>query len=206
MPRLCVMTTIAMPRSRERSFMSFRICAWIVTSSAVVGSSAMMSFGIAREPDRDHHALAHAAGELVRILVEAALGVGDAHHLQELGRALARGGHVHPQVDQQRLHDLEADGEHRVERRHRLLEDHRDVAPANLAHLVVGELQQVAALEEDAAADDAPGGLREEPHDRRATRPICRSPIRRRARRPRPCAPYRKCLRPRARRRGVVTK
>ena len=29
--------------------------------------------GIAREPDRDHHPLAHAARELVRILVEAAL-------------------------------------------------------------------------------------------------------------------------------------
>ena len=39
------MTTSAIPRSRERSFMSFRICAWIVTSSAVVGSSAMMSAG-----------------------------------------------------------------------------------------------------------------------------------------------------------------
>ena len=40
------MITSAMPRSRDRSFMSLRICAWIVTSSAVVGSSAMMSFGL----------------------------------------------------------------------------------------------------------------------------------------------------------------
>ena len=30
---------------RVRSFISSRICAWIVTSSAVVGSSAMISFG-----------------------------------------------------------------------------------------------------------------------------------------------------------------
>ena len=30
---------------RVRSFISSRICAWMVTSSAVVGSSAMISFG-----------------------------------------------------------------------------------------------------------------------------------------------------------------
>ena len=35
----------ATPRRRVRSFISSRICAWMVTSSAVVGSSAMMSFG-----------------------------------------------------------------------------------------------------------------------------------------------------------------
>jgi hypothetical protein len=40
------MITIAMPRSRDRSCMSLRICACIVTSSAVVGSSAMMSLGL----------------------------------------------------------------------------------------------------------------------------------------------------------------
>ena len=51
---------------------------------------------IAGEPDRDHHALAHAAGELVRILLEPALGVGDADQLQQLERARARAGLVMP--------------------------------------------------------------------------------------------------------------
>ena len=37
--------------------------------------------GIAGEPDRDHHALAHAAGELVRILLQPPLAVGDADEL-----------------------------------------------------------------------------------------------------------------------------
>jgi hypothetical protein len=37
-----------------------------VTSSAVVGSSAISSSG---SQDRDHRALPHAAGELVRIVV-----------------------------------------------------------------------------------------------------------------------------------------
>src|SRR5437870_3581039 len=45
-PRLCVMISIATPKRRERSFMSSRIWAWIVTSSAVVGSSARISEGL----------------------------------------------------------------------------------------------------------------------------------------------------------------
>ena len=36
----------AMWSRRERSFISSRICAWMVTSSAVVGSSAIRSFGL----------------------------------------------------------------------------------------------------------------------------------------------------------------
>ena len=39
------MSSIAMPSFSCRSLRSFRICAWIVTSSAVVGSSAMSSAG-----------------------------------------------------------------------------------------------------------------------------------------------------------------
>ena len=60
------------------------ICAWIETSSAVVGSSATIRRGLGAERQRDHHALAHAAGELVRIVVDALLGAGDADLLQEL--------------------------------------------------------------------------------------------------------------------------
>ena len=46
-----------------------RTCAWIVTSSAVVGSSAMSSVGLVGDRHRDHRPLAHAAGELVRVLL-----------------------------------------------------------------------------------------------------------------------------------------
>ena len=55
---------------------------------------------IAGKPDRDHHALAHAAGELMRILIEPALGVGDADQLQQLDGAGARLLLVHLQVDE----------------------------------------------------------------------------------------------------------
>ena len=40
----------------------------------------------AEQRHRDHHALAHAARELVRVLVEALLGGRDAHALQHLDR------------------------------------------------------------------------------------------------------------------------
>jgi hypothetical protein len=44
-PKSCVMNRIASPRSRRRSSSSVRICACTVTSSAVVGSSAMITSG-----------------------------------------------------------------------------------------------------------------------------------------------------------------
>ena len=45
-----MITTMAMPSLRDSSFISCRICAWMVTSSAVVGSSAMMSLGLHASP------------------------------------------------------------------------------------------------------------------------------------------------------------
>ena len=45
-PMLCVTSTSAMPRSRCSPRSRSRICAWIVTSSAVVGSSAISSRGL----------------------------------------------------------------------------------------------------------------------------------------------------------------
>ncbi len=40
------MSRIAMSRASRRSRSSSRICAWIVMSSAVVGSSAMSTLGV----------------------------------------------------------------------------------------------------------------------------------------------------------------
>ena len=45
---------------------------------------------VAGQRHRDHRALAHAAGQLVRIIVNALLGRGDAHAAQQFDRALAR--------------------------------------------------------------------------------------------------------------------
>ena len=43
--RSCVMKMIARPNSRCRSSSSLSTCAWTITSSAVVGSSAISSLG-----------------------------------------------------------------------------------------------------------------------------------------------------------------
>ena len=109
--------------------------AWIVTSSAVVGSSAIRMLGSHDERHRDHHALAHPAGELVGVLVDPALRIGDVHEVEQLDRAgprLAARDVVVPADD---LGDLLADAEHRVERGHRLLEDERDPLAAHVAQV-----------------------------------------------------------------------
>ena len=48
------------PRRSRRSVSSRRICAWVVTSRAEVGSSAMRIRGLPRQGRRDHRALPHA--------------------------------------------------------------------------------------------------------------------------------------------------
>ena len=150
-PRSWVMSMTAMPALGLQPLSSSRICAWIVTSSAVVGSSAMSSSGL--------HASAMAIitrwrmppRELVRVRVHALLGRGDAHLAQHLHRALPRLLPIEALVQPDRLADLLAHRVDGVERRHRLLEDHRDLVAADAAHLRLGERQQVPPLEADLA-------------------------------------------------------
>ena len=142
MPRSWVMKTIAMSSRRCRSASSARICAWMVTSSAVVGSSAIRMSGIVGERHGDHHALALAAGEFVRVGIDAPLGIGNADQLQQFQHARAglRLG-VAAMIDQ-RLGDLAADPVERIERGHRLLEDHGDLLAAHLVELRFGQPDQ----------------------------------------------------------------
>ena len=89
MPRSCVISTSPMANSRCNSASRCRICAWMVTSSAVVGSSARISAGRAHQRHGDHHALAQAAGELVGILLEPARRGRDADAIEQVDGALA---------------------------------------------------------------------------------------------------------------------
>ena len=130
-PTSCETRIIAMPVSSLSSASRVRIWSWMVTSSAVVGSSARSSSGSRRDRHRDHHALPHAAAELVRIEGKPLPRRGDADMRQEFDRALARRRAVEPGLDAERLGDLVADGEHRIEAGRRVLEDHRDFAAAN---------------------------------------------------------------------------
>ena len=83
-----------------------------------------------RQRHRDHDALAHAAREFVRIGVEPAARRRDLHLLEQFERALPRLGPAEPAAPAQHLGDLRADAHDRIERGHRLLEDHRHVAAA----------------------------------------------------------------------------
>ena len=73
---------------------------------------------------------------------------------------------IDAEVHRDGLGDLVADGEHRIEARHRLLEDHRDVAAAQLAQRLRRQPREiddvaVARAKQDLAADDAPGRIRQ---------------------------------------------
>ena len=120
---------------------------------------------LAGERHRDHCPLAHPAGELVRVVLQAHLRARDPDPVEQLAGAALGLLLAHVEVRLERLADLPADGQHRVQARHRVLEDHRDVLAADRAKLLVGEPDQVAALEVRRAVRDA-AGARQDPEQR----------------------------------------
>ena len=122
-------------------------------------------FGVAAERHRNHHALPHAAGELVRIGAQPALRVRYADEREEFDGASGRGGGVPAKMDAHGLAQLAPDGQHGVERGHRLLKDHADLVAANAPHrlLVVGE--EILPHKADGAAHDATGRAGDEAHN-----------------------------------------
>ena len=77
----------------------------------------------------DHHALAHAAGELVRIASDAAGGILNANRIEHCKCLLAGRLFVGQAVDEQRFDELILDAQIWIQRRHRILKNHR-YAPA----------------------------------------------------------------------------
>ena len=106
---------------------------------------------LAHQRHRDHHALAHAAGQAHRIHVGAIARPRNADRRQRRHGALIRLLARHLEMRPHRLGDLIADGKHRIERAHRLLKDHADAAAADLAHAGFAERHQIAPLEQDFA-------------------------------------------------------
>ena len=115
--------------------------------------------GITAQAHGDHHTLAHTAGELVGIVIQARFGPGNADHLEELHGPLARLALAHVEVQFQRLGDLAADGEHRIERGHGILEDHGDAVAANVPQLILTQLEQIAPVKPDFAVNNLAGRL-----------------------------------------------
>jgi hypothetical protein len=121
--------------------------------------------GVAGERHGDHHALAHAARQLMRKGGEAALGIGNADEIEQLHRARLALRAVHAEMRLQRLADLEADREARVEARHRLLKDHRHVFADDGLALGGRDRRQIAPVELHAVGRDG-GGPGQEAHHR----------------------------------------
>src|SRR5216684_4490600 len=144
MPRLWVMKIMARPCSRWISRSSLRYCAWIVTSRLVVGSSAMRS--------RGPHEIAMAPTTRWRIPPESWCGYS---RTRRSGAAIftdARSSRARVQAP--RLDDLVAHREERVERGHGVLEDHRHALAPDGAHLGIGLVEKVLALEADGPGHD----------------------------------------------------
>ena len=99
-----------MPRSRTCAPMRSRICFWMVTSRAVVGSSAMSRSGLVGERHRNHHPLALTAGELVRKLTQPPAGILDTDQFQEPLRLAPRAAAAEAAMQNQTLGHLAADG------------------------------------------------------------------------------------------------
>jgi hypothetical protein len=108
-------------------------------------------FRLAGERHRDHGALALPARELVGVAARAPLRLVHAHAAHRLDRFGPGRRAAQRRVQLERFDDLVAHGVDRVQRGHRLLEDHRDVAPAQLVELVGRHLQDAFALKEDFA-------------------------------------------------------
>ena len=105
----------------------------------------------------DHHALRHAARDLVRVGIGASTRIWNADKLQQLNAAHARRLLIKPLMNAQHLADLVGELLHRVQRGVRLLEDHRDAIPTNLLHLQLCGGEQILAVKADAPASDLAG-------------------------------------------------
>ena len=70
------------------------------------------------------------------------------------GRRPVRAAALGRRVMTDRIHDLVADPEHRVQGRHRVLEDHREALPAEPPQLRLRERHKVDAVKDDRAANN----------------------------------------------------
>ena len=111
--------------------------------------------GMARERNGDHDPLSHAAGELVRVVSDASLCVGDVHRIEDARRRVGaprsgRGPSGLPRSGRRRAS--------RDRARSSAPGNERDAGAANPAHVAFGQREEVTSFEHDTACGHAPGG------------------------------------------------
>ncbi len=131
-----------------------RLDGYVQRGGGLVGND---DFGFAAQRQRNHHALSHAARELMGILLHAQLGLVDADLRQKLHGALFCRVVRQIQMHQHGFHQLAFDGLQRVERGQRILEDHADAPASNLALLRGRERIDALAVQQHRAARQAAG-------------------------------------------------
>ncbi len=109
---------------------------------------------IERKRHRDHGALALATRQFMRIGARGGFRIGDAHVFEQRQHPGADRGAGQVGMDRKHLADLIADAAQRIERGHRLLEDHRDAGAAHPPHFRGGGRRQIAAFKHHPAAID----------------------------------------------------
>ena len=164
-----------MPSSRCSSLSRPSTCACTVTSSAVVGSSASSTSGFSASamaimtrwrwpPDSSCGCCA---------MREAACGMRD--RVECLDRQAVRLARADGPMGADGLRHLPPDRQHRVERGHRLLEDHGDAVAADGAHLALAKRGNLLPAQHDRAAAEAHAGLRQQPHHGQRRHRLARS-------------------------------
>ncbi len=131
---------------------------------------------VAGNRHRDHHALAHAPREFVRIGGHAPFRIADLHSAKQLQRLPACLIAGHSLMSHDGIGDLLADGTDRVERRTRILEDHRHRGAVQIAKITPRYLRDVLSTKPDIAPCYPPGRI-EQPGDRKAGDGLARAAL-----------------------------
>ena len=117
-------------------FQHLRLDGDIQRSGRLIGDQQIRITG---QRHSDHDALFHTAGQLVRVFAIAACGVGDTDIVQQFHHPLLHLPATHTLVLFKAFCNLVADGHHRIQRCHRLLEYHGDAAATHSAHAGFGQ-------------------------------------------------------------------
>ena len=125
--------------------------------------------------DGPGHPLAHATAHLMRKGRHTLLWRTNAYLLQQLDDAPLQAAAAQTAMQAQRLGNLHAHGKGRVERSHGILQNHGDLCPAQLAHLLGTLVQQIFAVKENFSADNAAARLRHQAHNGQAGHRLARA-------------------------------
>ena len=143
-----------MPRSRQSWRRRARIWSWIVTSRAVVGSSASSSSGDRMIAAAMAIRWRSAAGKLVRESAGGEIGIRDPDQPHCLDHPLANVAACDPAEGAKSLTELLADCQHRVQGAERILKDHRHMAAPKRFDGADARPGDVGARYSDAAGGD----------------------------------------------------